>query len=351
MNFASAGLALAVSVERLGIVMEPDGSPVEVDGVLNPGVIRDRHGDLLLFPRVVAAGNVSRIGRARVNGDGSVVREGFALEPEAGYEMRDGAHGCEDPRVTFIAALDRFVMAYTAYGTAGARIAVAVSADARTWTRLGLIRFADVTLNERDNKDAAFFPEVVTSPHGVPSIAFFHRPMRAETVNGQTPISVIRALPAEERESLYLAYIPIAGIGADLHGLLHPTESTQVLAVGDGWGNLKNGAGTPPLRTRWGWLSVFHGVDAREDAGRTSLYYAAGVMINDVEQPHRVLYRSPEPLFVPATRAERFGTVNDVVFPTGLDPAGSHAIDVYYGAADTKIARVRITFDKPFADA
>ncbi|MBV8600770.1 MAG: glycosidase, partial [Candidatus Eremiobacteraeota bacterium] len=44
-------------VQRLGIVMEPDGSPLEVEGVLNPALARGRNGELLMYPRVVARGN------------------------------------------------------------------------------------------------------------------------------------------------------------------------------------------------------------------------------------------------------------------------------------------------------
>lgn len=79
-------------VARLGTVMEPDGSPQEEEGVLNPALTRGRKGELLMFPRVVAKGNVSRIGRARGIEDGSSVRFerlGFALEPQAEYELRN----------------------------------------------------------------------------------------------------------------------------------------------------------------------------------------------------------------------------------------------------------------------
>ena len=333
---------LSVTCRRLGVVMEPDGSPGEVEGVLNPGVVRDRHNELLLYPRMVAAGNVSSIGIARMNGR-AVERLGIALEPQTPFEHREeaGGYGCEDARVTSIARLNRYVMTYTAFGPAGARIAIAVSDDAYTWKRLGLVRFADDRLNAVDNKDAAFFPDVVWSPSGVLSYAFFHRPMRAETINGQTPIALIETLPPHERESTCLAYVPVARVHDDIAALCHPTESIRVLDVGDSWGMLKNGAGTPPIRTPLGWLSVFHGVDALEQSGRTSLKYSAGFMINDLRSPHNIVFRSPNPVLVPETSAERFGTVDNVVFPTGIDEFEDGTFDVYYGAADAKISRVR----------
>jgi len=41
---------------------------------------------------------------------------GIALEPEMDYEMRpNGQGGCEDPRVTYVHPLDRYLMTYTAF--------------------------------------------------------------------------------------------------------------------------------------------------------------------------------------------------------------------------------------------
>ena len=54
-------------LQRLGLVMEPEpGNPQEVEGVLNPAAVRGPDGKLYLFPRLVAKGNYSRIGIARV---------------------------------------------------------------------------------------------------------------------------------------------------------------------------------------------------------------------------------------------------------------------------------------------
>src|SRR5271167_4681809 len=95
-------------LRRLGMVMEPEpGNPNEVEGVLNPAATRGPDGELYLFPRLVAKGNYSRIGIARVlfneAGDpAGVERLGIALEPEAEYELRLLGGGCEDPRITFV---------------------------------------------------------------------------------------------------------------------------------------------------------------------------------------------------------------------------------------------------------
>src|SRR6185312_15799660 len=103
-------------LKRLGLLMEPEpGNPNEVEGVLNPAAVRGPDGELYLFPRLVAKGNYSRIGIARVRfnetGDPTgVERLGIALEPEAAYELRpDGSGGCEDPRVTYVEPLQRYI--------------------------------------------------------------------------------------------------------------------------------------------------------------------------------------------------------------------------------------------------
>ncbi|HEY0798887.1 MAG TPA: hypothetical protein VGD50_07030, partial [Candidatus Baltobacteraceae bacterium] len=118
--------SIETSFTRLGVVLSPDGSPSEVEGVLNPASARTRDGALLLYPRCVAQGNTSRVGLVEASGSGDQVtftRHGFALEPSAPYELRTqgGGYGCEDPRVTFIPVLDLYVMAYTAYGPDGPR--------------------------------------------------------------------------------------------------------------------------------------------------------------------------------------------------------------------------------------
>jgi predicted GH43/DUF377 family glycosyl hydrolase len=125
-----------LKLQRIGMLMEPEpGNPQEVEGVLNPAAARGPDGHLYLFPRLVAKGNYSRIGIARVrfNADGDpegVERLGIALEPEADYERRpNGGGGCEDPRVTFVEPLQRYIMTYTAFSPKGPRIALAHSKD------------------------------------------------------------------------------------------------------------------------------------------------------------------------------------------------------------------------------
>jgi beta-1,2-mannobiose phosphorylase / 1,2-beta-oligomannan phosphorylase len=304
-------------LERLGVVMERDESdPREAWGVLNPASARGPDGELYLFPRLVAQGNYSRIGRARVVfADGrptGVERLGIALEPEESWESK----GVEDPRVTLLAALGLWVMAYTAYGPAGPRVAVATSADLVRWERLGLATF-DGELDGFDNKDATYFPEAVPTPGGGTAHALLHRPAN------------------EERPGIWVSFAEDPG------RLTRLTAHRRVAGPDEPWEVLKIGAGTPPIRTDEGWLLLYHGVSGSIEAGldlQPNVRYCAGAMVLDAHAVWNVVWRSTKPLLAPETRDEREGIVANVVFPTAID--GS---DVYYGMADARIGAARLS--------
>src|SRR2546421_2733267 len=241
-------------VQRLGIIMEPDlADPREAGGVLNPAATRGPDGALYLLPRLVGAGNYSRIGLARVvhdrQGDPrSVERLGVVLEPEEPYERNSRTEGgVEDPRVTYLAALQTYVMTYTAYGSAGPRIDLATSHDLVHWRRRGLVQFAPhhgFDLGTVDNKDALLFPEPVPAPDGRLALALLHRPdlrlRRPDGVRVRAPLPGLR----EQRPSMWLSYAPLAALAAErrpvfgqhhlLAGPAHPSGGPQ------------GGGGAPP---------------------------------------------------------------------------------------------------------
>jgi beta-1,2-mannobiose phosphorylase / 1,2-beta-oligomannan phosphorylase len=203
-------------LQRLGMIMEPEpGNPQEVEGVLNPAATRGPDGKQYLFPRLVAKGNYSRIGIARVRfneaGDpAGVERLGIALEPEADYELQPGGKGgCEDPRITFVEPLRRYVGTYAAFSARGPRIAFAVSEDLFHWKRLGLanfgpnqgIEFADV-----DDKDASLFPVAIPNPSGHPELAILHRPLFPGTRPEETARHPASREVDLERESIWISY-------------------------------------------------------------------------------------------------------------------------------------------------
>ena len=345
-------------LQRLGQLMEPEpGNPLEVEGVLNPAVARGSDGQLYLFPRLVAQGNYSRIGIARVqfdqDGDPSgVERLGIALEPEADYERRsDGSGGCEDPRITFVEQFQRYVMTYTAYSPLGPRIALAVSDDLFRWDRLGLATFAPyrgIDFVHVDNKDACVFPIAIPNHAGKMQFAILHRPLfpgtRPEEIACQdAPRSVDL-----DHESIWISYCPmdLDALASHRHHLFnsHHRLATPVSP----WEQLKIGGGTPPVLTRHGWLIIYHGVEKMMELGsdKDALRYSAGIMVLSEKHPCAIRYRSVEPVLTPTTPQERLGIVSNVVFPTGIDrrdDLGSpNRFDVYYGMADNRIGVARL---------
>ena len=301
---------------------------------------------------MVAAGNVSRIGSfstaERADGTLEVEFCGFALEPEAPYERRDGpeGYGCEDPRVTFVPGLDRYLMAYVAFGPRGPEVAVAISQDGLQWQRIGLLQFGGSDAPFAD-KDAAFFPETVASPGGVESLAIYHRPtLQLSVKNGIVALAEIEALPPSQREGIAIGYIPLEAVRSDITALCNVTETHRLEMPPAAWGTIKAGAGAPPIRIDEGWLAVIHGVDELEHPdGSALLRYCAGVIIHDARHLDRVIYRSPQPLFVPEVRGEIRDHVSHVVFPTGIDRLAEREFDIYYGMADYEIGRGRLTLD------
>lgn len=332
------------AMRREGVLMRPQtGLAVdEAGGVLNPTVY-EAGGKTWIMTRAVAGfpDNFSRLGLAELiwaDGTYAVRREPRAalapaapyelLTPEAGSALVPGG-GCEDPRVTRIG--DELWLCYTGYGgNRVPRIALARSRDGKVWERMGLARFEPlidrdgpksvaVDFNHVDNKDAMLFPEKIGGRY-----CLMHRPM----------FSVSLAARLCPRQSIWISYSD---------DLLHWDSHEFVAGPEHPWERLKLGGGTQPVKTDDGWLIVYHGVDGDAD-GDKNRRYSAGVMVLDLDDPSKVLYRSPEALLSPDAAEEQVGVVNNVVFPTGLWPApDGDGWFVAYGMADTMIGLARLT--------
>jgi predicted GH43/DUF377 family glycosyl hydrolase len=334
-------------VTRLGEIMHPEADrPQEAWGVLNPGGVRAPDGTMHLFPRVIAEGNYSRIAHCRVifeeDRPVGVERLGIALEPHEPYEVTQAGGGVEDARVVYVPLLKRFVMTYTAFVPSLARLAVAVSEDLQTWERLGILRYvrpAHHWGNELvGNKDGVFFPSPVLDPSGVRSFAIVHRPTTRIHLQLGTREFIRPSRGALKHEGLWISYVPVDAVLADLSRLTEVGHHEHVMSAASPWEAVKIGAGAPPIRLPGGWLLPYHGVSGENERRR----YSMGVAVLNLERPSCVLYQSPEPILVPETDYERGGLVSNVIFPSAADLRADNSVDIYYGAADRVVAAARI---------
>jgi beta-1,2-mannobiose phosphorylase / 1,2-beta-oligomannan phosphorylase len=338
----------------LGMIMEPEqNNPREIEGVLNPASVRGPDGELYLFPRLVAKGNYSRIGIARVRfnaaGDPTgVERLGIALEPEADYELRpNGGGGCEDPRITFVEPLKCYLMTYAAFSARGPQIAIAISDDLFHWRRIGLAHFGPyrgIEFDDVDDKDSSLFPVAIPNPSGHPELAMLHRPLFPGTRPEETACGPESRSLDVDRESIWISYCPMALNGCEPHCFGKFTSHHRLATPVSSWERLKIGAGTPPVLTRHGWLIVYHGVSEMPTPGSAHpLCYSAGVMVLSKEHPQIIRYRS---VLTPSLPQERDGTVANVMFPTGIDRRDDFGtpdrFDIYYGMADNRIGVARL---------
>jgi beta-1,2-mannobiose phosphorylase / 1,2-beta-oligomannan phosphorylase len=352
---SSVSTDVGYRLTRLGVIMRADpASDLEAEGVLNPASGRTPDGRLWLLPRLVAKGNVSRVGLAEVIiDDGQPVgarREGVVLEPDAGWERSHEHAGVEDPRATWIASLGVHVMTYVAFGPLGPKPALAVSHDLRRWRRLGPLHFdyqpdLDADLNLFANKDVVWFPEPVPGPDGQLAYAVVHRPMwdLGFTRGGGHEV-VMPAGTTDPRPGMWISYVPVEAVKRDLAALTHVRWHRPLALPHYDWETLRIGAGPPPLRVEQGWLLIHHGVSGRLSEGfvrQRHAHYSAGAMLLDPANPSLVLARTAEPLLSPETADELSGTVPNVVFPTAIEEIDGQQF-VFYGMADSSIGVDRL---------
>ncbi len=337
--------------------MEPlPGNPQEIEGVLNPAAIRGPDGALYLFPRIVAKGNYSRIGIAKVKFDKAgdpvgVDRLGIALEPKEAYELRPNGGGCEDPRISFVEPLHQYVMTYTAFSPHGPRIAVAVSKDLFHWDRLGLARFVPengMAIDDIDDKDATVFPMAIPSASGIAEMGMLHRPLFPGTRALETAEMPVSRTLDIDRESIWISHCAMTLGGSEPYRLPLFTSHKRLASPVNAWERLKIGAGTPPILTNHGWLIVYHGVSdlTPESSDGHRLCYSAGIMVLSKDDPCHIVFRSRGPVLTPDLPEDRDGTTADIVFPTGIDRRDDlgmpNRFDLYYGMSDRRIGVARL---------
>jgi beta-1,2-mannobiose phosphorylase / 1,2-beta-oligomannan phosphorylase len=148
--------------------------------------------------------------------------------------------GVEDPRITFVGALDCYVMAYAAYGPLGPRLALAVSDDLENWERLGPVtyRYAPelaADLNLYPNKDAFLFPEPVPGPAGQPALALVHRPMWDLSWIREGEGAPLPRGVTDPRPGIWVSYVSLASARAEVSALTHVTGHRCVAMAEHPW--------------------------------------------------------------------------------------------------------------------
>jgi len=272
--------------------------PYPVHSVFNPGATLLPDGTTLLLCRVEDRRGHSHLCVARsVNGvdNWQVDSPPTLLADPARFP--EEVWGIEDPRITYLPELGKYVIVYTAFSRVGPGVALALTEDFHDFERYGMIM-------PPEDKDAALFPRRIGGLW-----ALIHRPVSAPGAH------------------MWMSYSP---------DLRHWGNHKLMLEARlGGWRDAnKIGLSPPPIETPRGWLVIYHGV--RATAGGS--IYRLGLALFDLHEPERCLTRGDEWLFGPEEPYERRGDVDNVVFPCGYTvlPDGD-TIHIYYGAADTSI--------------
>jgi predicted GH43/DUF377 family glycosyl hydrolase len=104
------------------------------------------------------------------------------------------------------------------------------------------------------------------------------------------------------------------------------------------WDSTKVGIAGPPIKTKKGWLLIYHGVS------KTSTYRLGAVLL-DLKNPSIIVSRNVDTIFEPLEAYERVGVVKNAVFSCGAALRGD-TIFVYYGGADTVLGVAKISLKK-----
>lgn len=272
----------------------------EATATFNPSAIELNSKTHILY-RTLSGDNTSYLGYASSK-DGLKINERLPhpiYSPREDFEMKkvpNGNSGCEDPRLTKIK--NKIYLCYTAYDSVNPpRVAISSISDKDflahkwNWSKPFLI-----TPDGLDDKDTCIFPEKFKNGYFV-----IHR------VNNE-----------------------ICGDYMDSIDSSSERVDRCIRIMGpriNHWDSLKIGITAPPVKTKEGWLLLYHGVSKSHNT------YRVGAVLLDLKDPAIVISRISDPIFFPVEDYEKFGIVNNVVFPCGMVIRGKN-LYIYYGGAD-----------------
>ena len=273
----------------------------EAKATFNPASIY-LNGKIHILYRTSSPDNTSSIGYASSkNGFDIIERLADPIYvPREEFEKKkinNANSGCEDPRLTKIGK--NIYMCYTAFdGIGPPRVAISSINEKDfinhiwSWERPFLITPAGF-----DDKDTCLFPEKLPGGYFI-----MHR------VGNEVCGDYFKTLDFS-----------------------HESVKKCIRIIGpriNCWDSLKVGISTQPIKTKYGWLLLYHGVSKSHST------YRIGALLLDLKDPAIVLSRSTDPIFEPVEQYEKVGIVNNVVFPCGAVLKGK-TLYIYYGGADT----------------
>ena len=293
------------------IISPKEENDWEAKATFNPAAI-ELKGKVHILYRTLSNDNTSSIGYASTK-DGVHLLERLAspvYTPREDFEMKKiggGNSGCEDPRLTKLGK--NLYLCYTAYDSIGPpRVAISsitiknFLSHKWNWTKPQLI-----TPPGFDDKDTCLFSSKLK--HGY---FILHR------VGNEICGDYLKSLDFSK-----------------------DTVNKCIRVIGprvNAWDSAKVGITAPPIKTKYGWLLLYHGVS------KTHGTYRVGATLLDLKDPAIVLARSTDPIFQPEEEYEKVGIVNNVVFPCGM-VLRKDTLYIYYGGADkvTGVATMKLS--------
>lgn len=330
-------MVIMIKVRREGVVLRPTDCSFETKAAFNPGVYQDGD-DVHIIYRALDDDYQSSFGYARLHGPLNVVERWRKPFEVAKYKYEK--KGIEDPRITKIG--DTFYVTYVAHDGKNAVIAYMYGKDLFSLKRGGVIsprisyRRISKLFSYSKLKDDYYFFASFYEKYAGENVYLWEKDgcLFPEKIRGKFAF-LHRVLP-----DIHLAR------AADLRlfkendywrdHIQHLAEHV-VLEGRHGWEARHIGGGATPIKTKSGWLVIYHGVEPR-NKGRI---YSAGAALLDLDDPVKVIARLPYPLFKPQKDYELEGHVNNVVFPTGTSIFRDR-LYIYYGASDSYVGAASV---------
>jgi beta-1,4-mannooligosaccharide/beta-1,4-mannosyl-N-acetylglucosamine phosphorylase len=288
----------------------PDIPPLLTDAtsVFNPGAVKA--GDRYVLMLRVQARSRETFAMVAESADGFR----FSVRPEIvefkGLDkVRERIYHVYDARITRLDGA--YYVMFAMDMDSGCQLGLARTEDFRDFLFLGITSSDDV-------RNGVLFPEKVGGVY-----LRLERPNRARQAGGPTTGSEIWLADSDD----LIRWRPCGPVMA---GRFHFWDEFI-------------GSGPPPVKTRRGWLHLYHGVATHFGSANI---YQAGVSLLDLVDPSKLLGRSRGNILEPREIYELAGQVPNVVFPSGMvveqfDAEGyalaSSPVKVYYGAADTVV--------------